>query len=76
MRTSRLDFGSCLDPDPAYQWDRDTKCKLFSLMEVCALPSAVRVICLYFVIIKTAAFHLFSGMEGFLTCLNLFTLMS
>ena len=34
-RTSRLDCGS----DPAHQWD--IKCELFSLAEVCALPSAV-----------------------------------
>uniref|UniRef100_A0A8C4Q1P5 ATPase AAA-type core domain-containing protein n=1 Tax=Eptatretus burgeri TaxID=7764 RepID=A0A8C4Q1P5_EPTBU len=31
-RTNRFDFGSGLDPDPPYQWD--TKCKLFSLVEV------------------------------------------
>ena len=37
-RTSQFDFGSGLDPDLAYQWD--TKCKPFSLTEVCALPSA------------------------------------
>ena len=37
--TSRFDFGSGLDPDPAYQWD--TKRQLFSLAEVHALPSAV-----------------------------------
>ena len=36
-RTSRLDFEGP-DADPAYQWD--TKCKLFSLAVVCALPSA------------------------------------
>ena len=36
-RTSRFEFGSSPDADPAYQWD--TKCKLFSLAEVCALPS-------------------------------------
>ena len=40
-RTSRFDFGSGPDPDPAYQWD--TKRKLFSLAEVCALPSDVLV---------------------------------
>ena len=38
-RTSRFDFGSGPDADPAYKFD--TKCKLFSLAEVCALPSAV-----------------------------------
>ena len=38
-RTSGLDLGSGLDADPAYQWD--TKHKLFNLVEVCALPSAV-----------------------------------
>ena len=38
-RTSRFDF--CWGPDqhPAYQWG--TKCKLFSLVELCTLPSAV-----------------------------------
>ena len=36
--TSRLDFGSGPDADLAYQWD--TKHKLFSLVEVCALPCA------------------------------------
>ena len=41
MRTSWLDFGSGPDGDPAYQWD--TKHKLFSLAEVCALPSALLV---------------------------------
>ena len=40
-RTNRFDFGEDPDPDLAYQWD--TKCKLFSLAEVCALPSAVLV---------------------------------
>ena len=40
-RTSRFDFGSGPNPDPAYQWD--TKCKLFNLAEVCALPNAVLV---------------------------------
>ena len=40
-RTSRFDFGSGLNPDPANQWD--TKCKLFSMAEVCTLPSAVLV---------------------------------
>ena len=40
-RTRRLDFGSGPDPDPAYQWD--TKRKLFSLVEVCVLRSAVPV---------------------------------
>ena len=43
-RTSRFDFALRKDPDPAYQWD--TKHKLFSLAEVCALPSGVLV---YFV---------------------------
>ena len=38
-----LDFGSGPDPDPAYQWD--TKCKLFSLAELCALPSVVLFVC-------------------------------
>ena len=38
-RTSQLDFGSGPNPDAAYQWD--TKRELFSLAEVCALPSAV-----------------------------------
>ena len=32
-RTSRFDFGSGLDSDQTYQWD--TKCKLFSLAEIC-----------------------------------------
>jgi len=40
-RMSRFDFGSGLDPDPASQWD--AKRKLFSLVEVCAPPSAVLV---------------------------------
>ena len=40
-RTNRLEFGEGPDQDPAYQWD--TKCKLFSLVEVCALPSVVLV---------------------------------
>ena len=39
--TSQLDSSSDLDPDLAYQWD--TKRKLFSLMEVCALSRAVLV---------------------------------
>ena len=34
-RTSGFDFGLGLDPDPTYQWD--TKRKLFSLADVCAL---------------------------------------
>jgi len=34
-RTSRLDFGSVPDPDPAFQWEM--KGKLFSLAEVRAL---------------------------------------
>jgi len=38
-RTRRFDFGSGPDGDPAYQWD--SKRKLLSLAEVCALPSAV-----------------------------------
>uniref|UniRef100_A0A8C4N8E9 Mediator of RNA polymerase II transcription subunit 11 n=1 Tax=Eptatretus burgeri TaxID=7764 RepID=A0A8C4N8E9_EPTBU len=37
-RTSQLDFGVGPDADPAYKWD--TKRKLLSLLEVCALPSA------------------------------------
>ena len=40
-RTSRLDFGSGTDPDPAYHWD--TKRKLSSLVEVCTLLNAVLV---------------------------------
>ena len=40
-RTIRIDFGSDPDLDPAYQWD--TKCKLFSLAEVCALSNEVPV---------------------------------
>ena len=39
--TSQFDFGSGPDPDLAYKWD--TKRKLFSLAEACALPSAVLV---------------------------------
>ena len=39
IRTSQYDFCSGPDADPAYQWD--TKCKLFSLVEVCALPGAI-----------------------------------
>ena len=38
-RTRRFEFGSGQDPDPADQWD--PKHKLFSLAELCALPSAV-----------------------------------
>ena len=38
-RTSRFDFSSGPNPDPAYQWD--TKRKVISLVEVCALPSAL-----------------------------------
>ena len=38
-RTNWLDFGEC--PDPAYQ--HNTKCKLFSMVEVCALSSAILV---------------------------------
>jgi len=34
--TGQFDFGSGTDPDLAYQWE--TKCKLFSLAKVCALP--------------------------------------
>ena len=41
--TSRLDFGSGLDVDPAYQWD--TKHKLFSLAKECAPTSALLVYC-------------------------------
>ena len=41
-RISRLHFGSALGADLTYQWN--TKRKLFSLAEVCALPSAVPVI--------------------------------
>ena len=40
-RTSRFDFGSGPNPDPTYLWD--IKHKLLSLVEVCALPSAVLV---------------------------------
>ena len=40
-RTSLFNFGSGPDTDSAYQWDR--KRKLFSLAEICALPSAVLV---------------------------------
>ena len=40
-RTSRFDFSSSLNPDPAYQCD--TKHKLISLTEVCALPNALLV---------------------------------
>ena len=40
-RTNWFDFGEDLDSDPTYQWD--TKCKLFSLMEVCTLPGFVLV---------------------------------
>ena len=40
-RTSRLDFGSGPDADSANQWI--TKCKLFSLVEVCAPPRVVLV---------------------------------
>jgi len=40
-RTSRFDFGSGTDPEPAFQWD--TKCKLFSLVKVSSLPSALLV---------------------------------
>ena len=42
-RTSRLDFGSGPDPDPAFQWEKKKR-KLFSLAEVCALPSAILVL--------------------------------
>ena len=38
-RTSQFDFGLGPDADPAYQCD--TKRKLFSAAEVCALTSAV-----------------------------------
>ena len=38
-RTRQLDFGSGPDSDPAYQWDSVPK--LFSMAEVCALPSAI-----------------------------------
>ena len=34
---SRLDLGSAPDTDPAYHWN--TKRKLFSLAEMCSLPS-------------------------------------
>ena len=37
--TSRLNFSSGPNPDPAYQWD--TKRKLISLAEVCSPPSAL-----------------------------------
>ena len=40
-RTSRLDFGSGQDADITYSWN--TKRKLFSLAEVCTLPSAITV---------------------------------
>ena len=40
-RTNGFYFGYDWDADPAYQWD--IKCKLFSLAEVCARPSAVPV---------------------------------
>ena len=40
-RMNWFDFGEDPDPDLAYQWD--TKVKLFSLAEVCTLPSAVLV---------------------------------
>ena len=39
-RTSRLDFGSVPDPDPAFQWEM--KGKLFSLAEVRALQCGSR----------------------------------
>ena len=38
-RTRRFDFGSGLESDKTSQWK--TKCKLFSLAEVCSLLSAV-----------------------------------
>ena len=41
--TSRLDFGSGTAADLAHQWD--TKRKLFRLLEVCTLPSAILVTC-------------------------------
>ena len=40
-RTSQLDFGSGPDADMAGKWD--TKCKLFSLVEVCTILCAVLV---------------------------------
>ena len=40
-RTRRFHFGSGLDANSAYRWE--TKCKLFSLTEVYALPRAVLV---------------------------------
>ena len=45
-RTSRLDFGSAPDSDPAHRCD--TKRKLFSLAEVCAPPSAVLVFLFFY----------------------------
>ena len=41
-RASWLDFVSGLDADQAYQGD--TKCKLFSLVEVCPLPCIIPVL--------------------------------
>ena len=42
-RTSWFDFGSYPNPDPTYKWD--TKRNLFILVEVCAPPNAVLVLC-------------------------------
>ena len=44
-RTSRLYFRSGPNTDLTHQWD--TKRKLFSLVEVCALPSAILVLICY-----------------------------
>ena len=58
-RTSSLNFSSGPNPDPANQWH--TKGKLISLVEVCALPSAVPVrqvsLCEWFFICLPVCLH-------------------
>ena len=44
-RTSRFDFGEGPDADSVFQWD--TKRKLCSLVEVCAILSAVLVLAVF-----------------------------
>ena len=55
--TSRFDFGSSPNPDPAYQWD--TKRKLIRLAEVCAPLSAVLVPNFIWLVLSFCLLHLF-----------------
>ena len=62
-RMSQLNFSSGLNPDPAYKWD--TKLKLISLAEGCALPSAFLVYILVNMIVLQVCFSKKEALEYF-----------